>query len=58
MVDVPSFFESELTAKPTTPSGQILELLILTATRSEEVREMRWNEIDLEKAIWTILQQG
>ncbi len=52
--DIPAFFNSELKNKPPTPSRQMLELLILTATRSGEVREMRWNEIDLEKAIWTI----
>jgi integrase len=52
--DVPRFFQSELKDKPPTPSRQMLELLILTAVRSGEVREMRWNEIDLEKAIWTI----
>lgn len=32
----------------------MLELLILTAARSGEVRGMRWSEIDLDAAIWTI----
>lgn len=31
-----------------------LEFLILTATRSGEVRGATWSEIDLDKAIWTI----
>jgi integrase len=31
-----------------------LELLILTATRSNEVLNAEWAEIDLDKAIWTI----
>ena len=30
------------------------ELLVLTATRSGEVRLARWEEIDLKKAVWTI----
>ena len=30
------------------------EFLILTATRSGEVRSMTWNEIKLEAAVWTI----
>ena len=31
-----------------------LELLILTAARSGEVRKARWDEIDLDAAVWTI----
>jgi integrase len=31
-----------------------LEFLILTATRSGEVRGARWDEIDLEAKLWTI----
>lgn len=31
-----------------------LQFLILTATRSAEVREARWCEIDFKKRIWTI----
>ncbi len=31
-----------------------LELLILTASRSGEVRNADWSEIDLTKAIWTV----
>ena len=30
------------------------EFLVLTATRSGEVRASRWDEIDLEKGIWTV----
>ena len=32
----------------------MLELLILTAVRSGEIRGMRWKEIDLNNAVWTI----
>jgi integrase len=31
-----------------------LELLILTAARTNEVRLARWSEIDLDRAVWTI----
>jgi integrase len=31
-----------------------LRFLILTATRSSEARGVRWSEIDLDEAIWTI----
>ena len=31
-----------------------LRLLILTATRSQEARGMRWQELDTEKRLWTI----
>ena len=30
------------------------EFIVLTATRSGEVREARWNEIDMDSATWTI----
>jgi integrase len=32
----------------------MLELLILTTVRSGEVRGMRWSEVDLDRATWTI----
>lgn len=35
-------------------SARALEFLILTATRSNEVRGARWSEIDLDAATWTI----
>lgn len=31
-----------------------LQLTLLTFVRSSEIRFMRWNEIDLERALWTI----
>lgn len=34
-----------------------LEFALLTATRSQEVRGARWDELDLEKGIWTIPAQ-
>jgi integrase len=35
-------------------SAKALEFLILTATRSGEVRGARWEEIDLDAKLWTI----
>jgi integrase len=34
--------------------ARALELCILTAARSGEILGMRWPEVDLEKAIWTV----
>jgi integrase len=36
------------------PAGPLFKLLILTAARRDEVREMRWSEIDLQKGVWTL----
>jgi integrase len=36
------------------PFGPITKLLILTGQRRSEVGDMEWNEIDVEKCIWTI----
>ena len=36
------------------PYGRIIQLLILTAQRRNEVAGMRWVELDLVKATWTI----
>jgi integrase len=32
----------------------MLELLILTAGRSGEIRKMRWNEINFDEALWAV----
>lgn len=53
--EIPRFVAEHL--RNTTGGGltrPMLELLILTAARSGELRGMRWSEIDLELAIWTI----
>lgn len=36
------------------PFGPIVQLLILTAQRRDEVAGMRWSELDLERGTWTI----
>src|SRR5690606_24052566 len=35
-------------------SARALELLALTAVRSGELRGMRWQELDLRAAVWTV----
>ncbi|MBM6577950.1 tyrosine-type recombinase/integrase [Sphingomonas sp. BT552] len=35
-------------------SARALELTILTAARTTEVREARWEEIDLDEAVWQV----
>jgi integrase len=36
------------------PFGALVQLLILTAARRDEVRAMRWSEVDLEAGVWTL----
>jgi len=36
------------------PFGALVELLILTGQRRDEVGEMRWSEISLDKGLWEI----
>lgn len=38
-------------------SAQCLEFIVLTATRSSEARNATWDEIDLNKAVWTIRRE-
>jgi integrase len=50
--DIPAFVA---TLRERLSVGRLaLELLILTAARSGEVRGCRWSEIDLDKKLWTI----
>jgi integrase len=46
-------FVAEL-RKRETASALALEFCILTAARSNEILGIRWSEIDLDKAIWTV----
>jgi integrase len=46
-------FLAQLHAKQST-AALALELCILTATRSGEILNARWQEFDLKKAVWTI----
>lgn len=50
--EVPAFMR-ELAAQGTV-SSMALRFLILTATRTGEVLDAQWNEIDLKDAIWTV----
>lgn len=53
--DIPDFISAHLvTAQRYDTTRGMLEFLILTASRSGEVRGMTWNEVDLENGVWTI----
>lgn len=51
-VQLPAFMQQLQTQEST--GGIALQLLILTATRSGEIRGARWDEFDLTEGIWTI----
>lgn len=50
--DVPAFVK-ELRERDAI-AARALEFLILTASRTGEVRGATWNEVDLERGIWTV----
>jgi integrase len=53
--DVPAFVTSQLRSTGRYDvTRPMLEFLILTAVRSGEVRGMKWTEVDLIGAVWTI----
>ncbi len=51
---LPTFFSEVLHAGEANTTRQMLELVILTACRSGELRHMEWHEIDFSQAIWTV----
>lgn len=52
--DLPSVARRLFSDDRPSAGKSMLELLILTATRSGEVRGMQWDEIDFKNATWTI----
>jgi integrase len=50
--DVPRFF-AQLQEKPG-KAAEALQFLVLTASRSGEVRGARWTEVNFDKAVWTV----
>ena len=53
--DIPAFLANHVrNREPYDLTRAMLELLILTAARSGEIRGMTWSEVNLEAAIWTI----
>ena len=48
--DMPAF----ITSLPNTMPALALHFAILTAARSQEVRHATWDEIDWDKALWTV----
>lgn len=51
--DVPAFM-AKLMSLPPSVGRDALKLTVLTATRSGEVRNAVWGEVDLDKAVWSI----
>ncbi|MDP9154406.1 MAG: tyrosine-type recombinase/integrase [Pseudomonadota bacterium] len=53
--DIPAFLASHVRKRLITDSTRAaIELLILTAARSGEVRGATWNEIDLNAKVWSV----
>lgn len=53
--DIPAFLTSHVrNRQPYDLTRAMLELLILTAARSGEIRGMTWSEVNLDTGIWTI----
>ncbi len=52
--DVPVLLRDRIRSGSSSVAKAMLELLILTAARSGEIRGMAWIEVNLESAIWTI----
>ena len=52
--NVPEFVRGTLRNSSEATCRPLMEMLILCATRSGETREMTWDQIDFEEAIWTI----
>ena len=52
--DVARCLEAVRGSEALTATKLALEFLVLTATRSGEVRGARWEEVDFEAAVWTI----
>lgn len=55
--DMPAFVDDVLRTGLRTQSKLMLEVLILTAARSGEVRQMEWPELDFENGVWTLPAQ-
>ena len=51
--EAPAFMARLRALEPSIPA-MALEMVVLTACRSGEVRGMRWDEIDLDAAVWLI----
>lgn len=51
---LPEVYSAKIVSGHASDTKLMLEVLILTACRSGEVRMMTWDEIDFDKSIWTI----
>ncbi|WP_415714222.1 tyrosine-type recombinase/integrase [Roseibium sp.] len=55
--EIPVFVKNVLHSGLQTRSKFMLEVLLLTAARSGEIRKMEWPELDLAQGIWTLPAQ-
>ncbi|WP_150526942.1 tyrosine-type recombinase/integrase, partial [Roseibium sediminis] len=55
--DIPNFVQTVLRQGLRTKAKIMLEVLILTAARSAEVRLMEWSELDLQNGVWVLPAQ-
>ncbi|MFD1792260.1 tyrosine-type recombinase/integrase [Ochrobactrum teleogrylli] len=51
---LPAIYADKIARGNVSDTKLMLEILILTATRSGEIRLMMWDEVDFDKSIWTI----
>lgn len=51
---LPAVYADNIAQGKLSDTKLMLEILILTATRSGEIRLITWDEIDFDKSIWTI----
>ena len=54
--ETPAFMAQLRALEPSIPA-LALEMIVLSACRSGEVRGMRWAELDLDNAVWTIPEE-
>ena len=52
--ETPEFVAKTIQKGKANVTRSLLEFVILTAARSGEARAMQWDEVDLEKKIWTV----
>jgi integrase len=52
--EIPAFVRDVLHIGKPNASRALLEFVILTAARSGEARQMLWDEVDLDEAVWTV----
>ena len=52
--DIPAFVQQLRSARDSALSPSVIEFIVLTAARENEVCGMQWGEIDLQEEVWTL----